>query len=726
MASVPIDPLPASRTGRPATWLARGIVAVTLLVFVATGFRGLDFGRHWDEPLLLQSVAASLQNRLLLPTGIANYDDPQLAGGDYEYPTLLYWVMVGSAAPEIISDPAGLSPPTAAAAFVRSREYGLRVRRACLLISSLAVVWTYAAAGRVTRRPVVAAVAAAAVGTSWQFAYHARYIATDAILAQWAALCLALCLAAVTAAANRRRWVTAAAVVAGLATATKYPGGLLAVPVLAAGWVGGDRCRSAIPRSFGLLGVQAVTFVVVTPGAVLQPWNFLAWVRFDRYHYGTLGHFGHTIRGPVAHGMAMLEYVGLTLASPATAASAVAFSLAVVGGVVLVFRKRWASAAVLVAFPVLYVGYFSGQVAMLVRNLLVLGPFLATLGAVGLDRWLAATAGRRWGTPARWVTVAAVVIALGYDAAWLSSAAAAGRRPVVDQLSAAGDYLVAHPDLAVYPTERVAAATGLPLIPTRGTRPVVLAFDREDGDTAAWPANVPGLVRQSFGSLAYDVDYAPDWLEDALLVLDADGPAAAARRCPVAQVERAVARIDAVAGAPADFAVGPVLVSSGPDPVAAGGLTLASDAVGAVYFYRSVGIPAPGPANAWVGRQRLAFTAAGLDAGRAYQIGWSAWDHGADAESRVESAWAESTDGAVHVELRPPTPVARWPLPHGVTQDHPLWWPPRAPTMPAAPACVTVPPAVYRDGRFRLVLRRDAGPDVTASTVWVYVGPPTR
>ena len=602
-----------------------------------------------------------------------------------------------------------------------TREYGLRVRRVCLLISSLAVVWTYVAAGRVTGRPVVAAVVAAAVGTSWQFAYHARYIATDAILAQWGALCLALCLAAVTGTVHRRRLLTAAAVVAGLATATKYPGGLLAVPVLAAGWAVGGRRWQPLARS---LGIQVVTFLIVTPGAVLQPWNFLAWVRFDRHHYGTLGHFGHTIRGPVAHATAMLEYVGLALPSPATAVSAAAFSLAVAGGVLLLVRRRWGVAAVLIAFPVLYVGYFAGQVAMLVRNLLVLGPFLAALGGVGLDRWLTATASSRWGTPARWATVAAVVAALTYNAVWLSTAA--GRPSVADQLSAAGDYLVAHPDLAVYPTERVAAATGLPLVPTRGTRPVVLAFDREDGDTAAWPANVRGLVRQSFGSLAYDVDYAPDWLEDALLLIDADGPAAAARRCPVAQLERAVARADAVAGVPAGFAVGPVLTATGPDPVAAGGVTLGSDAAGTVYFYRSVGVPAPGPADAWVGRKRLTFTAAGLDPGRTYQIGWSAWDHGTAAGPRVVSAWAESADGTVRVELRPPTAVARWPLPRGVADDHPREWPPPAPTVSPGRVCVPVPQAVYRDGRFRLVLRREAGPDVTASTAWVYAGTAMR
>lgn len=720
------------RSAAAANRAGLAVVAAALTVFVWTGVRGLDFGRHWDEPLLLDGLAASLHNRLLLPTGIANYDDPQLRGGDYEYPTLLYGVIAGSAAPELLGDPAGLSPPSTA--FVHTRDFGNRVRRNCLLISSLAVLWTYAAAGRVVRRPVVAAVAAALVGTSWQVGYHARYIATDGILMQWAALCLALCLGAVTtpSATSRRRLTLAAAVVAGLGTGTKYPGGLLVAPVLATAWATrgvAERWPATAARMGKLLAVQAAAFVVTTPGAVLQPWNFLAWVRFDRYHYGTLGHAGHTIRGPVAHAMAMADYLSLALFSPSAAVAAAAFVAAVAGAAALVARRRWAAVAVVALFPILYVGYFASQVVMLVRNLLAVAPFLAVLAAVGLDRWLDATAGRPWGKPARWATAVGVAVALAGNAVYLASAAdaAARRDEPAGQVAAARDYLAGHPELAVYPTEPVAADLGLPLIPATGTRPVVLAFAREDGDTSAWPANVRGLVEHTFGSLAYDVDYAPDWWGNALLLLvDAAGPAANARRCPVAQVERAVARLDAAAACPPGYAVGPVLTATGPNPVAAGGLVLGCDATAAVYFYHPVGVPAPGPSDAWVGQRQLTVTAAGLDPDRQYRIAWAAWDHGATDHRRTQAAAFESSDGRTRVQRTIAGPPDPWPLPRSAATDRPRRWPPPAagPAGSGRSTDVDLPPEAYRDGRCRMVLRGAGESDATASAVWLYVGPP--
>ncbi len=700
-------------------WAAWAIVATVVVAFVGTGLRGLDFGRHWDEPLLLTSLKASLDNRLLLPTGICNYDVPVLKGGDYEYPTFLYWVLVGSAAPELLTDPAGLGPPSTA--FVQTRAFGLRVRRNCLLLSSLAIVWTYAAARRVARRPVVAAAAAAAVGTSWEVAYHARYIATDAILMQWAALCLALCLTAVTTAGGgRRRWLLAAAVVAGLATGTKYPGGLLAVPVGAAAWAGRDRRWPAFAAK--LLGAQVGVFLLVTPGAVLQPWNFLAWVRFDRYHYGTLGHLGHTIRGPVPHLMAMGEYLSLAFFSRVPAVAATVFVAAIVGGGLLVRRRRWAVAIVAGGFPLLYVGYFAGQVAMLVRNLLVLGPFLAVLAAVALDRWADRTATHPWG---RWATAAVVAVGLAVNLRWLGVAAAAADRrdgPAA-QLERARAYLADHPEWAVYPTEVVASLTGLPLVPTGGTRPAVLAFSREDGDAARWPANVRGLVEQTFGSLAYNPDYAPDWMENAVLLIDLDGPAAAARRCPVDQVERAVARHDAAVGTAAGYRPGPLLTATSPGPAAVAGVALGVADGRATHFYQAAGVPAPDAADAWVGGDDLTAVAAGLDPAAAYRVGWSWWDFGVPPGGRVESVDAESTDGRTRVRLCGPTPLPPWPLPQSVGQDHPTRWPPPPPPTPAGGrVCVPLPPAVYRDGRFRLVFHRVAGPDVSVTSVWIEVG----
>jgi hypothetical protein len=370
--------------------LAALTVLLPLAWFLYVGDRGIAFGHHWDEPLLLTDVKTSLRTRTLLPTGTANYDRPGLAGGNYEYPSALYWVGMAMTAPHVLRD--GLDPAVPIdPAFVDTELFTIRLRQACLALSSLAIVGTFALGWAVTRRWPAGLLAASLLATSWEVNYHGRWIAPDGLLMAVASACLLLCVASL----RRPRAIGWAAVAAGLATGTKYPGGLLVVPVLTAAVLARPAWRT-VGRLPLLLLAMAVTFIVTTPGVVLQPWNFAAWVQFNRDHYGTIGHFGHTILNHRAHALAMLEYLSLALPSRWTIAALPVSLLAIVGAVALCRRDRRA-AAVLLPFPVLYVGYFSQQIVMIVRNLLVLAPVLAVLAAVGATTaWDAA---RRIGAP---------------------------------------------------------------------------------------------------------------------------------------------------------------------------------------------------------------------------------------------------------------------------------------------------------------------------------------
>ncbi len=705
---------------RVPSWLAALTVVLPLGWFVLVGDRGIDFGRHWDEPLLLTDVRTSLATRTLLPTGTANYDRPGLAGGNYEYPSVLYWVGLAMAVPPCWGT--GPNP-----AVVDVPLFTIRLRQACLAITSLAVVGTFALGWRATGRWPVGLVAASLLASSWEVNYHSRWVAPDGLLMAVASGCLLLCVVALRR--PRAAWWAAAA--AGLATGVKYPGGLLVVPVLTAAVLARPAWRTA-GRLPLLVLAQAGVFVLTTPGAVLQPWNFAAWIRFNRDHYGTVGHFGHTILNPVAHLLAMSEYLTLALPSHWTAASVTVSLWAVVGGAVMV-RRDWRVALVLLPFPVLYVGYFSQQIVMVVRNLLVLAPALAVLAAVGANAvWDAAgraqAPGVRRTRRGAFPLAVIVIVVVVADAAWQWHAAApmGERRTAAAQVAAARGYLRADPSLRVFPSDGAAAALGLPTIPTAGTRDVVLAFAQEDGDMWRWPANVPGLTLATFGAFACNFDYYPNWMDDRLVLMDV----AAARRVPVAQVERAVRRHDVAAVAPPGDLLA-YLDCGGAAAVAGGRVTIRSVDGVSVGCQGDVAVPQPDALTIQADDHQVTFEITGLRPGQPYTLGWSWWDW--NRGHRRDSVWvawggATVTDGVVPdpartAELLGPTVVPPWPLvtapvPHprsNLWPPRPLYWRPIA-----APRWAPLPPAAYRDGRCRVVFRREIGADVVVSGLWVF------
>ncbi len=726
-----MPPLPVpfvTRRGRLLPWLA---AAVPLAWFLYAGDRGIDFGRHWDEPLLLTDVRTSLATRLLLPTGTDNYGRPGLGGGNYEYPSVLYWVGLAMTAPQVWRD--GLDPAVPmATAFVDRPLFTVRLRQACLALTSLAVVGTFALGWRADGRWPAGLVAASLLATSWEVNYHSRFVATDGLLMAAATGCLLLCAAAL----RRPRTIWWAAVAAGLATGVKYPGGLLVVPVLTAAVLArpaGDRWPRLLRRVPLLVLAQLGTFVLTTPGAVLQPWNFAAWVRFNRDHYGTVGHFGHTILNHVAHLWAMVEYLLLTLPSHWPPASVAVSALAAVGAVGLA-RRDWRLAVVVLPFPALYVGYFSQQIVMLVRNLLVLAPVGAVLAGVGTT--VIADAVRRRGAPGvrpglRWAVAVPLVAVVVGDAAWEFDAAGhmAERRTVAWQAAAARDYLARHPDLRVFPSDGAAAAVGLPTIPAAGTRDVVLSFAHEDGDMWRWPANVPGLTVTTFGAFACNFDCYPNWMDDRLVLMDV----AAARRVPVGQVERAVRRHDVVAQPPVPGTLLAYLNCGGAAAVTGGGVTIRAVGGTAYPCAGDVAVPQPDVLTIQADDHQVPFEVTGLDPRAAYLVGWSWWDwNRGHRRDSVWAAWGAATvtdatppDPRHTVQLLGPTTVPSWPL---VTAPipHPLGdaWPPRPiwrrgiPIAP--PRWATLPPAAYRDGRCRVVFRREVGADVVVSGLWVW------
>ena len=317
---------------------------------------------------------------------------------------------------------------------------------------------------------------------------------------------------------NRRGqagWLWAAAIVAGLAAGTKYQGALLVGPVMLCGmlWTPATlRQRAASVVAIGALSVAS--YLVTTPGTVLDPIIFTEWLTKEVNHYTTTGHGGYTIAAGFPHLGLLLRYLAFVLFSPHAPVAMLFFAFAVIGGL-LCWRENRRLAAFLVGFPVLYAIFFCWSYSVfIVRNFLLLAPFLALLSARGLAEALQRL---RW--PAARLALAIMVgCALAANAVWLISAGESIRhRDDGTAAIEALEYVRNHPHTRFRVSQKVtslAAGRGLALSPNAvqaDANEVVFFARTEGGSPYSWTVNDPWLTRAVFGPREINFNYYSNW-----------------------------------------------------------------------------------------------------------------------------------------------------------------------------------------------------------------------
>jgi len=495
--------------------------ALTVLVplgwLLATGLAGIDFGVYWDDGHTTAPVRQAVEHSRLLP-------------GFYRYPGVSYWLTVAGAGLESLPAlRAGARTWPELRAHLRlaleTDAYILRLRKLFLFVSAAALVWVFLLALAWGRHWLEALLAASVLGTSWEAAYHLRWVAPDGVLMQFGALTM-LCTIAALRGRRPRAWLSLAAVAAGLATGTKYPAGLLLVPVLLA--AAAARRRGELPGAcFGLLRplvLFTVTYLLTTPGTLLEPRKFVEDVLYEMRHYRS-GHPAHQIGAGPEHLWENLRWLALVLPSHSPLAAA-AWSLLALVGTAALWRESRLRALIFLSFPVLYLLQMSSQRAMLVRNLLVLAPFLAVLAARG-----AAFLWRRGRSrAARGALAALVAVLVLVDTASLLHAARTIReRDPGRHVRDFDAYVRAHPAARFLASARIEAAlAGLPgpsppnvvTEPGRGYDRIAV-YAREAFEAGRRiRVNAP-LHAVWFGPWDVNVNYYPSWLgSDRILILE--------------------------------------------------------------------------------------------------------------------------------------------------------------------------------------------------------------
>ena len=251
--------------------------------------------------------------------------------GWYDYPSLIFLAL----APTQI----GFDEPSYGAA---------RVVAVLLGIAGVAAAWWL---GRAAYGAAAGLTGAVGVAVATTHVAYSRMAVTDVLLTLGVTVTLALLVT------GRLEW---AGVAAGLAASAKYPGAVLLVPIVVAGFGAWRRVGTSV-------GLAAVAFLLTSPFVAIHAGA--AWGDFHRVQQlaqdGWLG-FENDPPTPLAFGLRLWETLG-----PLVAVAAV--------GIVLAARRRERSDLVLLAFAAAYGLSLLPSHAHFDRYVLPLVPVLAVL-----------------------------------------------------------------------------------------------------------------------------------------------------------------------------------------------------------------------------------------------------------------------------------------------------------------------------------------------------------
>jgi hypothetical protein len=505
---------------------------------VVTGWLGLDVGDHWDEWVLFHGLANAVKELSVLPR---NY----IYGGTYFgigflllapyslpfVPEILTEIAANPTRPLALDQyPAIVSLQSRLISLIGEPSFLLTARGAFLVLGSLGTLWVFAALRRLYQGQWLGALAAAAfMATSWEVAYHSRFVTPDVVMMQFAALTFLLIIQALRQreGSNIVGWLLAAAVAAGVTFGCKMPGVFMAVPVLTATIIHHDlgslRRRLALALAFVL--VFGLTYFLTTPGILLDPIRFfanIAWV--ERAYRST--------PGPTGVAQCWLVLVWLFGAVPSAAvALAIPMSAVIVVGIATLWRHHrsffWCSTA----FVLAYASFMSAHQVLMVRNWLIFVPLAAIAFGAGVLTCHEFARARRLS----WLVPACVACVFAYNVAWLWIAAYSIRdRDPVAFTTRLVDYMAGQPKRTFWlspgivstdsdPAKRLACAPNGSASVRDQDAVVFLAREHWE---RPWVINRPWFYELTIGSHEINYGYYPAWVgrnrDRRIVALNAD------------------------------------------------------------------------------------------------------------------------------------------------------------------------------------------------------------
>ncbi len=529
-------------------------ILCVFLLALFTGIRGIDYGYHWDEDRIFGALSRSIETGVMLPRW-------------YNYPSMTYNVALLGLTPELIRyhNPYRFSPgqftkrhrlnlenssssnnlvSDPSSPFYRYAERELRLRETItdkqfhfririlfLFLSLLSVFWVYITVYVQNRNFWEAFLAASLLGLSWEIAYHSRWIAPDTLLMQFGAVALLCSVYSLVHHPSRASafCLCISAIAAGFACGSKYQGGLLLLVVFSTVYFTSQTASPLRERTFWtrcllLFLVFCGAYLLSTPGTIVEPYEFVHDVRFEINHYQT-GHWGHSVDAGLPHFLRILSYLSFSLLSPYPII-AIFFFLLLIPGVSQLIRQNRRYALLILLFPACYVLYMSMQRVMLVRNLLIIAPFLSILVAAGA-RFLHEQYLSRKSLAISFHIL--ILLLLTTNAFWLvHSSETIRNRSEIDYPVAVLKYLTDHPQEKFSFSSRVTKElketdyTIATKPSTKSTENTLVIFYASEAETPgeSWPANRWNYYTLlPVGPYEVNYNYYPDWLGDDRIII---------------------------------------------------------------------------------------------------------------------------------------------------------------------------------------------------------------
>ena len=309
-----------------------------------------------DEPQIMARSVRMMKAGTLNPEGF------------FDYPGLYLYVQMGVACVGFMAG--AMSGRWQSLDHVTADEFYLWGRTVTAILGTLTVLIVHRIGMRWGARCALLASALLAV-----MPLHVReshYVLTDVPMTFFVALAFLLTLGAherPTAAAFAK-----AGAAAGLAAATKYPGGLALVLPLVAAWMTPETRPSRLAAALAAIGGCAAAFLLAAPYTVLDLPGFL-----NGYARLASGYAG--IPPPEPGWILYLKHLRTNLHWPAMLLMMAGVVLASVRAVRGPGRVRWTLAIV---FPLIYSSFISTQTLIFGRYLLPVVPFLCVLIAAAV------------------------------------------------------------------------------------------------------------------------------------------------------------------------------------------------------------------------------------------------------------------------------------------------------------------------------------------------------
>lgn len=482
---------------------------------IITGVKGVDFGRHWDERKLMKSVRDSVLRGELLP-------------GWYNYPSMIYDLVVVGASPEIITSYFRTRSEFASRMdeWLVGQALLLRSRKIFLVLVSLSIVWVYLLLVNRTGQWTFSLLGAAILGASWEVAYHARWLAPDGLLMQFGILSLLLVFLALGSSGKQKLiWLALAAVAAGLACGTKYYGGVFLLPI----FIGvfkllkeqNSKWREYVILYILLTGIFVFSFLITTPGALLDLSLFIQDIEFEINHYRD-GHRGYTVDPGGEHALLLFHYLFGVFFSRYLWIS-IFFAIFAFVGLYVLLKNGWKNYEtwIFLSVPLFYIPFMTQQNVMMARSYLLLFPFLAILSVMGIRAvWQSKLMqSNGW---IRYLIIVGVALGLLVNFKWIyDSAESIALRETVDQSQALQSYLRTHNETNFFlsnKAKRLISGNNMELQnvvsdPSQATVYVFLSNELKSPE-----ANHMGVYNPIFGPYEVNFDYYPSWEGDSRVI----------------------------------------------------------------------------------------------------------------------------------------------------------------------------------------------------------------